>query len=751
MRYIPGLASDVIVQVPEDKNAYINVRNIGASGRGDLEFTGTVVDIDSEGIVTISGISDGEGGSIFQYPELLKQGVELQVFGYRTPSVEENPILNISSHSEAGNVDFSSSDGTNSKLGPLVYYVFGFDYEKGVVVNYTQRYEIGTKVLNPDLWSTEQYIKLQFFRESTSVLPLIFRSWSSGMTFLGVIGNNKVGYPGSGLPEFSDLGYTDISSWESDPEIPFYLNSVFSIGGDSVGISKKLVAKETLQITLSPFGGQTSYIQCSGLSTTSDLQEGDTLSFRIDDTKFIKTAVDTAESGAIKAVFFPSGTYNIRDTYFNNSFQKDYSNISLHGAGHGAIIRRLPASRSNPSYPGLLNFTGLTTSRRISGLRINSIAFNGNRNESFSTVSPAESEVTLSVDNADDLVISDNKVFDNGGGGIAVYRSNIVNVQENKILRTGRSYETPASPLLIDTSENAVVQGNQLNFATTGPKVVSTEYSTINGNIIRGCGDRGINLETSFQWNAQGNLAYSDNDSIIRSIDTYNNEYSRATIEVRKGYSLDPVYMTVTYGGESVGIARNSVNADIYQLNVDSVKTGTSVGSFRLLETSDQLEAGIFSLTLPGGTTDKSVDSKTIIATGNLNNPYGYMYEVSGSVLLGGFRPLSIRSENLNGNNYFAIKLRSSSDILGFQVYSEDSVSSNDRIKISGYKNNNLSGWDPDASYPILNIDTPTNSILISQFSELSLTTEVEFSGGTLSILRPNYFIADGNLLIHSF
>jgi hypothetical protein len=209
--------------------------------------------------------------------------------------------------------------------------------------------------------------------------------------------------------------------------------------------------------------------------------------------------------------------------------------------------------------------------------------------------------------------------------------------------------------------------------------------------------------------------------------------------------------MTVTYGGESVGIARNSVNADIYQLNVDSVKTGTSVGSFRLLETSDQLEAGIFSLTLPGGTTDKSVDSKTIIATGNLNNPYGYMYEVSGSVLLGGFRPLSIRSENLNGNNYFAIKLRSSSDILGFQVYSEDSVSSNDRIKISGYKNNNLSGWDPDASYPILNIDTPTNSILISQFSELSLTTEVEFSGGTLSILRPNYFIADGNLLIHSF
>lgn len=751
MRYIPGLASDVIVQVPEDKNAYINVRNIGASGRGDLEFTGTVTDIDSEGIVTISGISDGEGGSIFQYSDLLKQGAELQVFGYRTPGIEDDPILSVNSHSETGNVDFSSSDGTNSNLGPLVYYVFGFNYEEGVVVNYTQRYEIGTKVLNPDLWSKEQHIKLQFNRDSTSILPVIFRSWSSGIRFLGVIGNNKIGYPGSGLSEFSDLGDTEISSWESDPEIPFYLDSVFLIGGDEVEVSKKLVAKETLQIILSPFGGQTSYIQCSGLSVTSDLQENDTLSFRIDDTGYIKTAVNTAESGAVKEVFFPSGIYNIRDTVFNNSSIKDYSNISLRGVGEGAIIRRLPASRSNPSYPGLLNFTGLTTSRRISGLRINSIALNGNRNESFSTVSPAESDVTLRVDNADNVVISNNTVFDNGGGGIAVYRNNDISVQGNRILRTGRSYETPASPLLIDTSENAVVQGNRLNFATTGPKVVSTEYSTINGNIIRGCGDKGINLETSFQWNAQGNLAYSDNDSIIRSIDTYNNEYSRATIEVRKGYSLDPVYMTVTYGGESVGIARDSVNADIYQLNVDGVKTGISVGSFRLLETSDQLEAGIFSLTLPGGTTDESVNTKTIIATGNLNNPYGYMYEVSGSVLLGGFRPLSIKNENLNGNNYFAIKLRNSSDILGFQIYSENSISNNDRIKISGYTNSNLSGWDPNASYPILNIDTATNSILIAQFPELSLTTEVEFSGGTLSILRPNYFIADGNLLVHSF
>jgi parallel beta-helix repeat protein len=347
--------------------------------------------------------------------------------------------------------------------------------------------------------------------------------------------------------------------------------------------------------------------------------------------------------------------------------------------------------------------------------------------------------------------VSDCTVVDNGGGGVAIYNSKGISLLNNKIVRTGRSYEQAVSPLLVDTSESVIAQGNLMEFATTGPQIISTEYSTINSNIIRGCGDRGLVLETSSQWNAQGNLAYSDNDSIIRSIDTYNNEYSRATIEVRKGYSLDPIYMTVTYGGESVGIFKNSVDADIYELNTEGVKTGNAVGSFRVLQTADQLEAGIFSLTLPGGTTNQSVDSKNVLATGNLNNPNGYMYEVKGDVLIGDFRPLSIRQITIGTSQYVAIRLRNSSDILGFQIYGETNVSQSDRLIISGFSNTNLAGWDQNNAYPIVGLDVGTNSILLNTISGLTLTDTVEFLGGSLSILRPNYFIADGNLFVHTF
>ena len=758
MRYIPQLTSEVIIQVPEDRNAYINARNIGASGRGELEFTGIVSNINGD-TVTISNITDGSGGTLFQYLDILKGGAEIQAFSYSTNVLPETANLIVTGHEVAGNVDFSTSTATNVNLAPLTYYVFGYDAGKGVIPSYRNSYivrpnsSVGSKILNPDLWNSEQYVQLSFSRTSQYVLPIIYRVWGNRVEFLGVIGNNKIGYPGAGSLVFRDLGPTEIPTWELEAQVPSYMSDLFATGAGEVALVKKMTSKETLEILPIAEGTQQAYIQCKNLSPSSSMAIGNTVRFTIDDTKYIRQAINLASASQIKEVFLPAGVYNMRDSSFSNTAEIDYSNISIRGVGGGSVLRRLPSTLANPSASGLINFTGQSVTPRISGLRIRSVALDGNRNESFSLTSPVTSEVTLLVRNADDVVVSDCTVVDNGGGGVAIYNSKGISLLNNKIVRTGRSYEQAVSPLLVETSESVIAQGNLMEFATTGPQIISTEYSTINSNIIRGCGDRGLVLETSSQWNAQGNLAYSDNDSIIRSIDTYNNEYSRATIEVRKGYSLDPIYMTVTYGGESVGISKDSVEAFIYRLNAEGVKTGTAAGSFRVLQTADQLEAGIFSLTLPGGTANLSVGGKIVLATGNLDNPNGYMYEVKGDVLIGDFRPLSIRQITIGTSQYVAIRLRNSSDILGFQIYGDDetNVSQSDRLIISGFSNTNLAGWNQNNAYPIVGLDVGTNSILLNTISGLTLTDTVEFLGGSLSILRPNYFIADGNLFVHTF
>lgn len=749
MRYIPERSGDVIVQVPEDKNAYVNVRNIGATGRGDLEFTGTITDIDSGGVVTISSIDDGAGNSLFQYQDVLKSGTGLQIFSYDTPTVADIPILSVSAHTTVG-VNFSSSPGTNSNLAPLTYYVFGFDPQTGRLPFFRSVVNVGTKILNPDLWGTEQYVQLTLSRTTQYALPVIYRVWGNRVDFLGVIGNNKVGYPGSGNNVFRDLGSLEIPSWDIDPVLPSFLSGIFSVAGSEVTQVRRVRGRERLKIIPNPLGSLPSYVQCTGISAGSQLAAGHSVRFVIDDTESVRNALSLAASGSIKEVFFPAGIYNISDTSFVNTSTSNFSNLSLRGVGDGSVLKRLACTLSNPVTPGLLNFTGESVSPRVSGIRIRSISIDGNRSESFSQVSPITSEVGLQVKYGDNIVISDCTVTECGGGGIALYDTKGAVITNNTVQFTGRAYEQTVSPLLIDTSENIVAQGNRLEFATTGPRVISTEYSTINGNIIRSCGDTGLLLETSFQWNAQGNLAYSDNDSIIRSIDTYNNEYSRATIEVRQGIALDPVYMTVTLGGESVGIVKNSVNANIFALNSSRVKTTPAIGSFRVLETAAQLEAGIFSLTLPG-TTTVTVDGKTIPATNTLTGVNGYMYEVTATVLVGNLRPLSIRSATIGGNPYIAIALRNPSDLLSFQIYSTTSTE-NDKIRINEFSNSGLNAWDKEAAYTVVGIDSDSNSLLLNPISGLSLSSvPIEFLGGSLSIVRSNYFVADGNLIAHSF
>jgi hypothetical protein len=121
-------------------------------------------------------------------------------------------------------------------------------------------------------------------------------------------------------------------------------------------------------------------------------------------------------------------------------------------------------------------------------------------------------------------------------------------------------------------------------------------------------------------------------------------------------------------------------------------------------------------------------------------------------VLIGGIQPLSIRRFLIDSTTYIAIRLRNSADLLSFQIYSAASPE-NDQIAIRGFSNPNLAGWDQNVGYGVIDIHTDTNSLLLADIPELAslTTTPIDFLGGTLSIIRSGYFVADGNLFVHSF
>ena len=69
MRYVPSTGSRFVLQVPEDKNSYINVKNLDARGLSTV-FEGKIsngVVSGSENQLTINEITDTAGLTFDQY------------------------------------------------------------------------------------------------------------------------------------------------------------------------------------------------------------------------------------------------------------------------------------------------------------------------------------------------------------------------------------------------------------------------------------------------------------------------------------------------------------------------------------------------------------------------------------------------------------------------------------------------------------------------------------------------------------
>jgi len=777
MRYIPDTGKQFVLQVPEDKNSYINVKNYDARGLSTV-FTGSIFS-GLEDELSIGSITDGKGGTLQQYLDILSVGIELQAHIYRGTGAggAELPVISVSSVNLQG-VDFSNSAVSSNLIQPLKYYIFGYDTSTGKMPNAVQI--VGaegqySKVLDPDKWNQDQYVDINFTKTGQYVVPIIYRVWGTRVEFLGMIGNAKIGFPGASVITFRDYGLKEIPSWNNDPDYwtPDFLDGVISVLGGVPTQLKKIVGKEHLKIMPRIEGSQPNYIQCEAvpdgpLANPEDYQFGDEVKFVIDDTQPIRNAINLAAQGNIKEIFFPAGTYHFRNSSFINTLSNNYSNISFRGVGEGSIIKRLQASISGSINPGLLNFSGERDSIRVEGIRFRSIVFDGNRSSTASLVGPVAgsvdpsryvAETLIFLKYADNVSVTECRFVDAGGAGVHTESSTAILFTNNIFSRLGRSYEPEVRPIEIYETSNSIVQGNIFEFCTASPYFFNVDFSTINNNIIRSCGDQGVVLETSYQWNATNNLAYSDTDSLIRSVDQYNNEYSKAAIEIRRGTSLEPIYFTVTNGGETIGIKKDTIIADIYGLDSLGRKdTSNKVGSFKVIQTADQLEAGIFSVTLPG-LEAATIDGNTVPATSDFSlldpasGQFGYMYEISGTVRLGssgrGYVPVNIREANIGGTDYLAIQLRNSSELLSFLIFDADNPE-NDYIIVEGFSNTNLDGWDQNFAYRVVGVDINSNSLLINTIPSLSPgTTGVDFLGGQLYIQRTNYQIADGNIIVN--
>ena len=774
MRYIGRASSSLSIQIDPDANSYVNIKTFGAAGL-DQYFEARVRGAGGSGGTTIE-IGDIPNYSAYE-KDYFKVGQELYAYFYldtsTPPVVDYDGIFTNLSITTQGNVIQSGT--TTSRA--LQYFVYPFNPRTGRLSPYRKTFLLADVYKNPSTqFDAENYVKLNFTRVTSDWLPIIFRQWgNSNIEFVGIPSNSI--FSDNTAVTFNDRGQTEIPSWDqgllaSNEFFPEFLNGILTYSSDTV-TSKTIVIKRRLRITSRQLSG---ILECVDADTDNgSFNDLDNLSmrvrFRFDDTKAVQDAVNFAAVNNLKDVFIPSGVYSVRNVRFYGSTiqARQYSGIVLRGSGEGSVIKKMGTAVNPQGQYGILGLLGSGISNRINGATFSNMSFDGNKTETFPLNVP-ENDVygigdkyndMIAMEYVDSVRITDCSFYNGAGSAFYALDADKITFTGSRIYQLSKPFELNISPIKIRESSRVIAQGNLFENCSGPADLTGVDASVINNNIINNCGDTGLQLRASDTWNAQGNLTFNESGSLVRSIDLYQNDYSRASLDIKKGLVMNPIFFTVTDGGFPVNISPGSIVARVYPLNstynYNTVATATYL---QVLESNPQLEAGIFSVTAPVSTltgVGGSNQGKNILGTNSYelidiaNSRYGYGYRITATVSVGKY---PIQQIAYNSPTSIKIFLRTSSDILSLLFFTSGN-GSNDSIKTTGVgvPQTSLANWPDGSTLDILSIDTANAGIVIStpsgvasEFNDVS--TLYNTPAGNLSIVKNNYFIADGNVYV---
>ena len=233
---------------------------------------------------------------------------------------------------------------------------------------------------------------------------------------------------------------------------------------------------------------------------------------------------------------------------------------------------------------------------------------------------------------------------------------------------------------------------------------------------------------------------------------------------------MSPYYFTVTEGQLPVDIAVGTIKAAVYALNSNYTISNLSSPTtyLKVIESVDQLEAGIFGVTAPIANIAASSNAivgdsnagKAILGTSNYSlinttatSPhYGYSYRITAKGRIGNFAISRIAAISTSQIKIF---FDSTSDFLQFLFFVGGSGSS-DKIITTGVSDSvlELANWNDDnVEYDVQATNSSDSSITINIPTSVSSafssgSEDYAVRKGTIRIVRDNYFIADGNVYV---
>jgi hypothetical protein len=773
MRYIGRSSTTTLVQIDPDRNSFVNIKSFGAAGL-DQYFEGRVRGVSGDGTIISVGDIPNYSGYERNY---FKPGQELYCFFYEdtsTPNITEYEGIFTNLNIEAVGAIVQSGA---LEARTLQYYVYAFNPKLGRFSPYRKTFSLANVYKDPlTQFDADNFARLSFNRFTSDWIPVIFRQWGSqSVRFVGIPSNNIFGR--NTLVTFNDRGQTEIPTWDEKVMndggfTPEFFEGIVNATNDGV-VAKTMIVKRRLKIVTRSISGVLECVDAELIPASFSNLDNTSIKVKIkfDDTKPVQDAIDFAASNNLKDVFIPSGTYSIRNINLYGSIPASgYSGIVLRGSGEGSILKKMATAVNPLGQYGMIGMLGSGVSNRINGITVSSLSFDGNKTETFPLNVP-ENDVygladkyndSLALEFVDSVRIMNCSFYNGAGAAMYSLDSDKITFTNNRISALSKPFEINIPPIKIRESSRIIAQGNLFENCSGAIDLTGIDASVINNNIINSCGETGLQLNASDSWNAQGNLTLNESGSLIRTVDLYQNDYSRVSLDIKRGQVMSPTYFTVTDGGFPVSISPGSITARVYPLtSFYTINTTSSQSFLQVLESKPQLEAGIFAITAPvssitgaGGGSNQSRAIRGTSAYELINTAagrYGYGYKITATVSLGRYPVDRIVYASSTAIKIF---LRNSSDLLSLLFFAAGDAS-NDKIATSGIgiPNTGLSTWPDNLPLSVQSVDTTNAAIVLTTPTEVaeeftSPSNSYSTPTGYLSLVKGNYFIADGNIYV---
>lgn len=772
MRYIGRSSTTTLVQIDPDRNSFVNVKSFGAAGL-DQYFEARVRGVSGDGTIISVGDIPNYSGYERNY---FKPGQELYCFFYQdtsTPSITEYDGIFTNLNIEGvGNVIQQGA----LEARTLQYYVYAFNPKAGKFSPYRKTFSLANVYKNPvTQFDADNFVRLTFNRFTSDWIPVIFRQWGTeSVRFVGIPSNNIFGRNTS--ITFNDRGQTEIPTWDEKVMndggfTPEFFNGIVNATNDGV-VAKTMIGKRRLKIVTRSVSGVLECVDADPIARSFSEFDNTSIKVKIrfDDTKAVQDAIDFAASNNLKDVFFPSGTYSVCNLRLYGTIPaSSYSGIVLRGSGEGSVIKKMATAINPLGQYGMIGLLGSGVSNRINGVTVSSLSFDGNKTETF-PINVPENDVygvgdkyndSLALEFVDSVRIMNCSFYNGAGSAMYTLDSDKITFTNNRISALSKPFELNIPPIKVRESSRIIAQGNLFENCSGAVDLTGIDASVINNNIISNCGETGLQLNASDTWNAQGNLTFNESGSLIRTVDLYQNDYSRVSLDIKRGQVMSPTYFTVTDGGFPVSIAPGSIVARVYPLtSFYTINTVATPFFLQVLESKPQLEAGIFAVTAPvtsitgsgGSNQGRSVRGTSSYELIDVTaGRYGYGYKLTATVSLGRY---PIEKIVYASSTTVKIYLRNSSDLLSLLFFAAGNPS-NDSITTTGIgvPNTDLSTWPDSTTLAIQSVDTTNAAIVITTPSGvaskfISSSNNYPTPTGYLSLVKNNYFIADGNLYV---